>query len=56
MIDESYDRAWREGRAELNAGIVHLLARAVRKFRPNPAGETSYAPDPSPSSPPSPSR
>jgi hypothetical protein len=54
MIDESYDRTYQEGRAELNAGLARLfdaLARRFRKTRSLKSGEMSCAPDPSPSSP-----
>ena len=54
MIDEFYDRTYRDGRAELNAGLVRLfdaLARRIRKTRSLKPGEMSCAPDPSPPSP-----
>lgn len=54
MIDEWYDRTYLDCRAELNAAAIRFLARAIRKFRPDPSGETPCVP--LPSSPPSPSR
>jgi len=53
MIDEWYDRTYLDCRAEMNAVVIRLFGRAVRKFRSNPTGETPCA---STSSPPSQSR
>jgi hypothetical protein len=47
MIDESYDRAFREGRADLNATVIRLITALRSTFRKPPQGETSCAPDPS---------
>jgi hypothetical protein len=54
MIDEFYDRAFREGRAELNNGIATLLTKLVRRFRKSRSqhlGELPCSPDRSPSPP-----
>jgi hypothetical protein len=54
MIDEWYDRTYRECRAELHAGMLSLIRAAIaslRKPRPTPTGEDSCASAPSPSSP-----
>jgi hypothetical protein len=32
MVDETFDRDYREGRAELNAGISRALGRMSRAF------------------------
>jgi hypothetical protein len=56
VIDEWYDRAYREGRADLNDGLGRLfdaLARRIRTRRFVKTGEMPCVPD---SSPPSPSR
>ena len=48
MLDESYDRAYREARTELNDGLAELLdalARRVRNFRPITIGEHSCSPE-----------
>jgi hypothetical protein len=50
MIDEAYDRAYREGRIPLNGSIIRLLAALAALFR-MPHGDTPCAPDPSPPSP-----
>jgi hypothetical protein len=42
MIDEWYDRAYLEHRAELHAGILQLITnvvRSLRKSRPTPTGD-----------------
>jgi hypothetical protein len=54
MIDEWYDRTYRECRTEFHAGILRLiraLIASLRKPKPAPAGEDSCASAPSPSSP-----
>lgn len=56
MIDEAYDRAYREGRGELNAALSSLVNRLARRFqtpRPIKTGEkpcmhTPLPPSPSP--------
>jgi hypothetical protein len=53
MIDEWYDRHYRECRAELHAGILSLIRVAIaslRKSKSGPAGDKSCAAEPSPSS------
>jgi len=55
MIDEWYDRAYVECRAELHAGILQLITnvvRSLRKAQPTPKGEQPCAQ--SRSSPPQP--
>ena len=54
MIDEAYDRAYREGSRELNAALSSLfdrLAHRIRPSRPLKTGETPCTSDPSPPSP-----
>jgi hypothetical protein len=54
MIDEWYDRTYRECRVELHAGVLSLIRvviASLRKPRSTPAGENSCSSAPSPSSP-----
>jgi hypothetical protein len=53
MIDELYDSAHREARAELNAGLAKLFeafARRLRNFRSITTGEHPCSPESSPPS------
>jgi hypothetical protein len=50
MIDEWYDRAYLECRAELHAGILSLFAALIRSFRKppsDPTGDEACPSDPS---------
>jgi hypothetical protein len=53
MIDEWYDRAYREGRADLNEGLAMLFDALVRRIRPPQSIQTGEPPCTPDSSPPS---